>query len=315
MLLPDLQKSPWKNLKTLSHLMKVTFIEFRRNDPLRMAGATAFFTSFALPPIIFIIVSVFGFFLDRKTFAKNLMTRLSEIIGSDSVFLIRQTLRNVMGFEYTWYTALLGFTFLLFIATTLFVVIKNSLNQIWCIRVKAKAGIKFQLKQRIRSLGIIILAGILFTSGLLIETARTYLKEYVADYNIEFLHYIRSSMNEVIFAIIAMLWFTVVFRYIPDGRPRWKNAFLGGLFTAILFTAGKLTIRFFLMKSNIQLIYSTSGSLVLILLFVFYASMIFYYGGCFVKVISDHLNQPIRPVDGSYRFELKEITAQEAERG
>ena len=216
-----------------------------------------------------------------------------------------------MGFEYTWYTALLGFVFLLFIATTLFVVIKNSLNQIWCIRVKPKAGIKFQLKQRIRSLGIIILAGILFTSVLLIETARTYLKKYVADYNIEFLHYVRSSLNEVVFAIIVMLWFTVVFRYIPDGRPRWKNAFLGGLFTAVLFTAGKLTIRFFLMKSNIQLIYNTSGSLVLILLFVFYASMIFYYGGCFVKVVSEHRNEPIRPVDGSYKFELKEITADE----
>ena len=298
-------------MKSLSHLMKITFVEFRRNDPLRMAGATAFFTSFALPPIVFIIVSVFGFFLDRKTFARNLMTRLSEVIGSDSVLLIRQTLRNVMGFEYTWYTALLGFVFLLFIATTLFVVIKNSLNQIWCIRVKPKAGIKFQLKQRIRSLGIIILAGILFTSVLLIETARTYLKKYVADYNIEFLHYVRSSLNEVVFAIIVMLWFTVVFRYIPDGRPRWKNAFLGGLFTAILFTAGKLTIRFFLMKSNIQLIYNTSGSLVLILLFVFYASMIFYYGGCFVKVVSEHRNEPIRPVDGSYKFELKEITADE----
>ena len=298
-------------MKSLSHLMKITFVEFRRNDPLRMAGATAFFTSFALPPIVFIIVSVFGFFLDRKAFARNLMTRLSEVIGSDSVLLIRQTLRNVMGFEYTWYTALLGFVFLLFIATTLFVVIKNSLNQIWCIRVKPKAGIKFQLKQRIRSLGIIILAGILFTSVLLIETARTYLKKYVADYNIEFLHYVRSSLNEVVFAIIVMLWFTVVFRYIPDGRPRWKNAFLGGLFTAILFTAGKLTIRFFLMKSNIQLIYNTSGSLVLILLFVFYASMIFYYGGCFVKVVSDHRNEPIRPVDGSYKFELKEITADE----
>ena len=298
-------------MKSLSHLMKITFVEFRRNDPLRMAGATAFFTSFALPPIVFIIVSVFGFFLDRKAFARNLMTRLSEVIGSDSVLLIRQTLRNVMGFEYTWYTALLGFVFLLFIATTLFVVIKNSLNQIWCIRVKPKAGIKFQLKQRIRSLGIIILAGILFTSVLLIETARTYLKKYVADYNIEFLHYVRSSLNEVVFAIIVMLWFTVVFRYIPDGRPRWKNAFLGGLFTAVLFTAGKLTIRFFLMKSNIQLIYNTSGSLVLILLFVFYASMIFYYGGCFVKVVSEHRNEPIRPVDGSYKFELKEITADE----
>lgn len=288
----------------------MTFIEFKKNDPLRMAGATAFFTTFALPPILLIIVSVFGFFLDRKTFAKNLMMQLAEVIGKDSVLLIRQTLRNVIGFDYTWYTALLGFIFLLFIATTLFVVIKNSLNQIWYIRVKATVGIKFQLKHRARSLGIIILAGILFTSVLLIETVRTFLGKYVEEYNFEFLQYLKSTLNEAIFAIIVMLWFTVLFRYIPDGRPRWKNAFFGGLFTAILFTAGKLTIRFFLAKSNIQLIYNSSGSLVLILLFVFYSSIIFYYGGCFVKVVSDHLNEPIHPIEGSYKFEIREIVTE-----
>jgi membrane protein len=297
-------------MRSISYLMKMTLIEFKKNDPLRMAGATAFFTTFALPPILFIIVSVFGFFLDRRTFAKNLMMQLAEVIGKDSVLLIRQTLRNVIGFDYTWYTAVLGFIFLLFISTTLFVVIKNSLNQIWYIRVKASVGIKFQLKQRARSLGIIILAGILFTSVLLIETVRTFLGKYVEEYNFEFLHYLKSTLNEVIFAIIVMLWFTVLFRYIPDGRPRWKNAFFGGLFTAILFTAGKLTIRFFLAKSNIQLIYNSSGALVLILLFVFYSSIIFYYGGCFVKVVSDHLNEPIHPIQGSYKFEIREIVAE-----
>ena len=308
MLLTDLRNSAWKNVRSLSYLMKIAFIEFKKNDPLRMAGATAFFTTFALPPILFIIVLVFGFFVDRRTFAKNLMTRLSEVLGSDSALLIRQTVRNVMGFDYTWYTAGLGFLFVLFIATTLFVVIKNSLDQIWCIKVKAKAGIWFQLKQRVRSLGIIILAGILFTSGLLIETIRNFLVEYAEGYDYQFLRYINSTLNEVIFAVIIMLWFTVLFRYITNGRPLWKNAFFGGLFTAVLFTAGKLTIRFFLAKSNIQLIYNASGSLVLILLFVFYSSIIFYYGGCFVKVISDHLNEPIRPIDGSYKFEVKEIT-------
>lgn len=298
------------NVATFAKLLRLTFREFRNNDPLRMAGATAFFTTFALPPILFILVQLFGLFIDRKEFAINVMQRLSEVIGEESVLLIRDTIRNVRGLDDNWYVTIFGFIFLLFIATTLFVVIKNSLDQIWCIKVKPKVGILFRMKQRARALGIIILAGILFTSGLAIEAGRAYLGKQIDVLDDSVIRYFNSALNEVVFAIIIMLWFTVLFRYITDGRPRWKNAFFGGLFTAVLFTAGKLTIRFFLQKSNIQIIYNTSGSLVLILLFVFYSSIIFYYGGCFVKVISDHLNEPIRPIDGAYKFEVKEIVTE-----
>ncbi|MDF3078499.1 MAG: ribonuclease [Sphingobacteriaceae bacterium] len=307
-----LQKAA-EGLTLFGKLIKDSFVEFKKNDPLRMAGATAFFTTFALPPILFIIVQLFGFFVDRKAFAINIMTRLSAIIGPDSVGLIRQTIRNARGLNSNWMITVLGFLFLVFVATTLFVVIKDSLDQIWCIKVKPGAGLWFRLKQRARSFGIILLAGLLFTSGLVIEAARAFLGQYLEDFDSGYVRYLNSALNEVLFALIVMLWFTVLFRYITDGRPRWKNAFYGALFTSILFTAGKLTIRFFLLKSNIQLIYNSSGSLVLILLFVFYSSMIFYYGGCFVKIISDHQHEPIRPIHGAYKFELKEIETHEQE--
>lgn len=289
---------------TFLKLQKLAFSEFKKNDPLRMAGATAFFTTFALPPILFLIVQLFGLFLDRREFASSMMSRLSGIIGEDSVLLIRQTIRNARGLNDNWAITTFGFIFLLFIATTLFVVIKNSLDQIWCIKVKSRAGILFRLKQRALSLGIIAFAGILFAGGLAIEAGRAVLGEYI---NWGLAHYLNNAFNEIIFGIIVMLWFTVLFRFITDGRPTWKNAFLGALFTATLFTLGKLTIRYFLQKSNIGQIYNTSGSFVLILLFVFYSSMILYYGGCFVKVLSDYVGEPIRPIHGAYKFEVKEI--------
>ena len=296
-----------KALVLLWTLMHRSFVELKKNDPLRMAGATAFFTTFALPAILFILVQVFGLFLDKRQFAIQIMNRLSEILGNDSAFMIRQTLRNAGGLNISLPAALMGFAFLIFVATTLFVVIKNSLDQIWCIGVKPTVNIWFRLKQRMLSMGIIVLAGLLFTAGLAIEAARSLLGEYFTSFKPVEGTLSTSALNEFIFAVIVAVWFSVLFRYVTDGRPKWKHALAGGMFTAVLFTAGKLTIRYFLLLSNIQLIYNTSAAFVLLLLFVFYAAIIFYYGGCFVKIVSDHTGEPIHPVEGAYKFEVLEV--------
>jgi membrane protein len=294
------------SIMLLGNLMYKSFLELRKNDPLRMAGATAFFSTFALPPILLILVQMFGLFVDRRTFAFEIMDRLTEILGRDSALLIRQTLRNVRGLDISIIATAAGFLFLLFIATTLFVVIKNSLDQIWCIGVKPTVNIWFRLKQRALSLGIIMLAGILFSAGLALEAARSLLGDYIS-VRPEAGQFFKGALNEVIFAIVVTIWFTVLFRFVTDGRPKWKNALSGGIFTAVLFTAGKLTIRYFLALSNIQLIYNTSAAMVLLLLFLFYSAIIFYYGGCFVKIVSDHSGEPIHPVKGAYKFEVMEI--------
>jgi membrane protein len=153
-------------------------------------------------------------------------------------------------------------------------------------------------------------AGLLFSSGLAIEAARAFLGEYFTSLKPSAGTISNSILNEILFALIITIWFTVLFRFVTDGRPRWKNALAGGFFTAILFTAGKLTIRYFLALSNIQIIYNTSAAMVLLLLFVFYASIIFYYGGCFVKIISDHNDEPIHPVEGAYKFKVQEVVTE-----
>ena len=106
---------------------------------------------------------------------------------------------------------------------------------------------------------------------------------------------------------IVSVWFLVVFRFLTDGRPRWKIAIAGSVLTAILFTIGKLVVHWGLSQSNIGTIYGASGSIVLIMLFVFYSSLIFYYGGCFIKVLSDELEKPIKLVKGAHRYEILDV--------
>ncbi|MES2455265.1 MAG: YihY/virulence factor BrkB family protein [Bacteroidota bacterium] len=286
---------------------RAAFVLFRKNDPLRLAGATAFFTNFALPPILLILIRLFGFFIDRKILASRLFERLAGILDDSSTLQIRQTLRNIRGIDHKWYATLLSFIFFLFVATTLFSVIKNSMDQIWSIANKAHSSFLFKLKLRARSMMIILLAGVLFLLGFVTDSIQAYIGSYINTAAPTFGKVFIYVLNQLVFVTIVMIWFTVLFRFLTNGRPTWNTALRGGILTAVLFTLGKYILRIMLPLSGIGNVYGASGSIVLIMLFVFYSSFIFYFGACYVRVLSDDRETPIRPIKGSFSYEIKEV--------
>ena len=285
----------------------MAFKLFRKNDPLRLAGATAFFANFALPPILLILIRLFGFFVDRKILTNRIFERIGNIFDEGGTEQIRETLRNIKGVDYNWWATIISFVFFIFVATTLFNVIKNSMEQIWSIGINDKLGVLFTLKLRGRSMIIILLAGILFFVGLITDSIQAFIGVYINTAAPTFGKVFLSILNQLLFIAIVTVWFTVLFRFLTNGRPSWKTALRGGLLTGILFTVGKYILRFMLPLSNIGNIYGASGSIILIMLFVFYSSFIFYFGACFVKVLSDNSKNPIKPIKGAFLYELKEI--------
>lgn len=286
---------------------KAAFLLFKKNDPLRLAGATAFFTNFALPPILLILIRLFGYFIDRKFLVNHLFERLSNLLDESSIEQIRQTLKNIRGIDQNWYATLISFVFFLFVATTLFSVIKSSMDQIWSIGIKDHSSFFFKLKLRGRSMVIILLAGILFFVGILTDSIQALIGSYLNPTAPIFGKAFLMVLNQFLFIAIVTTWFTVLFRFLTNGRPTWRNSIRGGILTGIFFTLGKFILRIMLPLSNIGNIYGASGSIVLIMLFVFYSSFIFYFGACFVKVLSDAHDTPIRPIKGAFEYELKEV--------
>ncbi len=287
--------------------MRLSFAELRANDPLRMAGATAFFTTFALPAILIILIQLFGLFVSRRKISSDLIDKLANVLGNTSALQIKSTLEGFRSLSEDLLITAIGFVFLMFVATTLFAVIRNSLDQIWGIRIRPHSGILFKLKYRLRSLMIILLAGFLFFLGLLTEGFQVFLAHYADEIWRGSGVFLVKVVNELVFIIIVTIWFTNLFRFLTAGRPKFSHALGGGFFTGILFTLGKLILRFLMGFSDVKTIYGASGSTVLILLFVFYSAFIFYYGGCFVKVVSDEYGHPIKPVKEAFSFELTEI--------
>lgn len=292
------------SLVTLARMLRDAFKELNKNDPLQMAGATAFFTTFALPPILIIIIQVLGLVFNPEKISQQLFEKLSDVIGPSSVHQIIETLTAFRKLAYNWFVTITGFIFLAFVATTLFKVIKGSLNQVWRIKRSGKSSLWFNLRTRFQSVLVILVAAILFVIGLLTAAVQAFLGKYIFLLSPELSFYFTSGLNYIVSVMMVMLWFAIVFRYLPDGRPVWKVALTGALVTSILFNTGKLILHWLLSKSNIIALYGASASIVLLLLFVFYSSLIMYYGAAFTKIWGAYHNKPIMPLPHAMNYKL-----------
>ncbi len=291
-------KEPAQHNTTELALLAGSFIPsfklLRKNDPLRLAGATAFFTTFALPPIVFILAQIFGLLLSPRKVGRGLLKNLSNNLGADGAQQVREVILSIRGFNNSWLVIICGFIFLLFVATTLFLVIKNSINQIWEIKVKDEHGFIFNVLSRLRSLAVIIFVGLLFIADLVFKSLQSISSNYVEKLFGVGSFYYQLVFSEVTSIIIVSAWFILLFRFLAEATPKWKAAAMGGLLTGILFSLGRLILRSLLVKGNIGMLYGTSGSLVLVLLFVFYTSFILYFGACFIKIYSAKKNWPLQ---------------------
>lgn len=297
-------RQPIWNPQILGKLLKSSFRRLQQNDPLRMAGATAFFTSFALPPIIVLLFQLFRLFFDRKLIGTELGKVLSGTLGQQSADQLRTTARGFRNLAQNWYMALIGLLFLIFVATTLFKVIRNSLHDIWEIHLK-RTGFLFDLKVRGRSLAIILSAGILFLAASIVDVARVVAEEYIGRIWQTGSVFITGVFNEITSVLVTTIWFIVLFRFLANARPSWRVATVGGILTGVLFYIGRTVISSVMSNSNVGVIYGAGTAIVLILLFVFYSSFILYFGASFIKEYSLYMNDPIVPSGKAYHFSLE----------
>jgi len=294
-------------IKELAKIFLLSFSEFKRNEPLRLAGATAFFTTFALPPILIILVQIIGFAFDIENLRNKFFVRLSETMGKQTAAQVKQTFSGFTALAKNWVITIFGFVFLMFVATTLFKVIKDSLNQLWNVKARTEKPFKLQLKSRAISMIVILLSGILFIGGMVTEGFVSILPHYTGELSNYTADFLTTVLKHIVSLLIVTAWFSILFKVLPDAKASWKVVIAGGLFTGVLFTAGKIVIRYALSFGNLKNIFGASSSLVLLLLFVFYSSFILYYGACFTKVFATFIKEPIEAGEDAVKYKIVEI--------
>jgi membrane protein len=288
-------------------LFKSSFLRLLRNDPLRMAGATAFFTSFALPFILIILLQLLGLFYDEQVVRSQLFQTLADAFGRDAVHQIVGVLRAFRQLANSAFVTVAGVLFLFLVSTTLLMVVKSSINQLWRIKVAPGRGFLSNFGSRLQSFLIIIGTALLFFLSILAEGVKAYLDSTVTAVSPQFAHYFMSAFNYALSVIFVTLWFAVIFRLLPDARTSWKVAFTGAFVTSFLFNLGKYLLRVLLVNSNLGTLYGASASVVLLLLFVFYSSLILYFGASFTCTWAEHTGAPIKPGPHATHYRLMDV--------
>lgn len=292
-------------LRVLPALLRRAAREFGANDPLRLGAATAFFTTFALPPILIILVQGLGALYPASLARMMLLAKLQTTLGPAASGLVGQVVMNVADLERSRLVTWLGFAFLLFVATTLFVVIQNSLNQLWLVRPQRAAGkLRAAAAQRLRSLAELLATGALTAVAFAADAGLAVLADYTRDFDATVGYYLFRALNGGVALLILTVWCAFTFRTLGAATVPWPAVRRGALLTAVLITLGEHILGVLLVARDLGPIYGPAAGIVGVLLFVFYAAMIFYFGACFTAVYARYRGLALTPKPGAVRYRL-----------
>ena len=299
----------WRELPILLHRAGR---ELAANDPLRLGAATAFFTSFALPPILIILIQLLSSLYPSSIVRLMLLSKISNTVGASGAGLVAQIVMNVADPVRSRLVTWAGFVFLLFVATTLFTIIQHSLNQLWQIRSKRGTG-KFAqaLGERMRSGGILLATAGLTLLAFGTDAALSLFAESIRDFDTTFGYFVVRGLNALISWLILAAWFGITFRTLSLAKVPWRAVTRGAALTALLISLGQAVLARLLVAQNLGPVYGPASSLVLMLLFVFYCAMIFYFGAAFTKAYAHRIGLDIRPKKTAVRYRLVNVEEEE----
>ena len=284
-----------KRIRTAFKLLHHSGIAFSNDNAFKLSASLSYYTIFALGPLLLIMISLSDFFLKKEDVEGRVYEQLNGLIGSDAALQIQNIIASVKGTHATTTGAIIGFIALFIGATGVFTEMQSSINFIWSVRAKPKKGwLKFIIN-RLLSFSLVLGLGFLLLVSLIVNALLSLLNQKLLlrfpDFNPEYF----SAANTVIIIAIISLLFAVIYKVLPDAVISWKDAWIGSLFTAVLFLLGKFIIGYYLGKANLGITYGTAASIVIILTWVYYSAVILYFGAEFTKIYALHSGEGIRP--------------------
>jgi membrane protein len=298
---PDVSKLKNK-AKKIGYLLKDTFNEFVTDDGMKLSAALSYYTIFALPPLLIIIINLSGFFFGAEAVKGELFGQINGLVGNSAAMQIQEIIKNVKLSHTSVFATTFSLIILLIGASGVFVEIQDSINFIWGLKAKPKRGLIKFIKNRLMSFSMIGSVGFLMLVGLIINSVMDVFYNRLDEFfpkDSVYLVYVINLL--VVFGIITLL-FTMIFKTLPDGKVALKDCLIGAAFTALLFMIGKFAIGAYLGKSAIASWYGAAGSVILILVWVYYSAIILYFGAEFTKMYATTHGQKIIPNEYSVQI-------------
>ncbi len=296
-----------KTLVDIKNLLSDSARDFGEKDPLMLAGALAFFTVFAIPPILIMIIYGIGLVIGPEEAARQVFLRISDLMGAAGANLLQDITEHYFAENQSIFQRLLRIGIFLFASSSFFLIIQHSLNAIWQVKPKRGASAVKILKNRGLSFGIIAVMGIIFTFSLVSQSFLFTVRGNINDFTPWLTPFLVSLFSILISLIVGTLILAVIYKFLPDVIIGWKEVWVGAFITSFLFTLGKFIIGFGLQSSNVAAMYGKVGSMAIFLLWVFYSSIILFYGAQITQEYAERFARTIEPKEHAVRIATHEV--------
>jgi membrane protein len=283
------------NLKNILQVFKNALSEWWCKDPFRQSAIIAYYAIFSIPGLLVLIIAIAGYFFGSDVVNKNLIDQISETIGQETALQIQDILTKSTAEKSTIWGSIIGVSILLLGATGVFVELQKTLNLIWNVKAKPQNGVWLVVKSRLFSFGLILAIAFLLTISLVISTALVAVSNFISFESSQVMMTLYGILNFIISLVVISALFAMIFKILPDAQIEWKHVWLGSLVTGILFTIGKMGLAYYFGAANPASAYGAAGSIILILLWVSYSSMILFFGAEFTAAYAKMYSGIIPP--------------------
>ncbi len=292
-------------------ILKDVFNRFIEDNPMLYAASIAFYTIFSLPAALIIIIAVAGEFFAREAVTGELYFQIEGLVGSESAKEVQKIIENASQSESGIVATIIGIATLLFSATTVFVSIQGALNAIWKVKPVPKKGYVKLAIDRILSFALVVTLGFLMMVSLLLDALLAVFKTFLTKMFSGITYYVMEVINFSISFIVVTFIFAMIFKFLPDAKIKWSDVRVGAIITTVLFIFGKFLISFYIGNSDFQGTYGAAGSLVVLLMWVYYSSVILLLGAEFTQAYAKSRGRVIRPSKNAVKVAVKEIELEE----
>lgn len=296
-----MQKQPF--FKKTWILLKKTYTEFDDDNAIKLSASLSYYTIFSLPPLIMIILSICGVFFGVEAVTGQFFGQINGFVGNEAALEIQKMIKNVELSNNNVFATIVGVVTLVIGASGVFAEIQSSINFIWGLKPKPKKGLMKFIKNRLMSFSMIAVVGFLLLVSLTVNTVMDALNNRLMLYFPDATIYLFYVLNILILFVSTTLLFAIIFRTLPDGKIAWKDTLIGSGVTSVLFMIGKFLIGLYLGNSSVASAYGAAGSVIIILVWVYYSAIILYFGAEFTKVYALSYGKKIIPND--YAVEIK----------
>ena len=298
-------------LKDLGKVLKAAFSSWFDKDPFRESAAVAYFSVFSLPALLVIVIGISGVFFGEAAMSGQVFNQVSQIMGAETAEQIEIMVIKASTSDRSVWATVIGLIVLLFGATGVFAELQTALNNVWGVRVSPKKGNKIYLyfRTRLFSFGLILTIGFLLLISLVIDSLLVATSDYLRGFWTEGVVFLFQVINVCTSIGIISILFALMFKFLPDAKVKWKCVWMGAIVTALLFTLGKYLLGLYFGKAQPESNYGAAGSIILILLWTSYSSMILFFGAEFTKATSDLYCGEVQP--GRYGIKVTEKIVEE----